>query len=109
MFWGFYDCFWRSVSSLFALTRTAAWDRAIGELSYPVYICHILIMAVIDRAVGMQVAAAVGPAGWLALNITSVMAFSWACVRFIQMPFDALRYRIAFGRRHPTTAAARPA
>ena len=32
-----------SVPYLFKLTRNMAWDRYLGELSYPLYICHFLI------------------------------------------------------------------
>jgi peptidoglycan/LPS O-acetylase OafA/YrhL len=35
------------VPSLFALTRNIAWDRAIGELSYPVYLVHFQILQVL--------------------------------------------------------------
>ena len=32
-----------TVPYLFKLTRNLAWDRYLGELSYPLYICHFLI------------------------------------------------------------------
>ncbi len=35
------------VPYLFALTRNLTWDRAIGELSYPVYLVHFQILQVL--------------------------------------------------------------
>ena len=48
------------VPRLFELTRNIAWDRYLGELSYPLYICHFLVGWIMLPA---TVASAYGIAG----------------------------------------------
>jgi peptidoglycan/LPS O-acetylase OafA/YrhL len=42
------------IPALFLKTSRLSLDRFIGELSYPLYLCHILLISIID-AVGPQV------------------------------------------------------
>jgi peptidoglycan/LPS O-acetylase OafA/YrhL len=37
---------------VFKLTKHVRWDRAVGELSYPVYLCHFLVLAVLEAMNG---------------------------------------------------------
>lgn len=72
-----------SVPYLFKLTRNMAWDRYLGELSYPFYICHFLI-------------------GWMVLPETVSGAYVCALLslglatqlyRWIERPIDRWRQR----------------
>jgi peptidoglycan/LPS O-acetylase OafA/YrhL len=46
--WCFYALVTAAVPGLFLLTRKTAVDRFIGELSYPIYLVHILVIWVLD-------------------------------------------------------------
>ena len=81
---------------LFDLTKDNSIDGRIGDLSYPVYMCHMLVMGLLQ-----QLVAPVGSLGtdwlWVAWNV------SWVCVgaaildRLIAAPID--RWRKRFGAR----------
>jgi peptidoglycan/LPS O-acetylase OafA/YrhL len=67
----------------FAMTRGQAWDNRLGELSYPLYICHW---------------AFVGPAQrlgrWAPLGAAlAALACALLLVRFVERPVDAFRQR----------------
>jgi peptidoglycan/LPS O-acetylase OafA/YrhL len=44
----FYFVIFISVPFIFILTKRSRWDRMIGELSYPIYISHILMILVLN-------------------------------------------------------------
>lgn len=93
--WLYFALLTLALPSLFRLTKNSKLDRNIGELSYPVYISHILIMGTIDTLFGVQGFDTLGKGGWLILNVTSVMLFSWLCIKVIGEPFDRLRHALA--------------
>jgi peptidoglycan/LPS O-acetylase OafA/YrhL len=69
------------VPRLFELTRNIAWDRYLGELSYPLYICHFLVGWI------MLPATVAGAYGSLALSLaTSVVLYRW-----VEYPIDQWR------------------
>lgn len=39
-----------SIPALFAFSSRFKWDRAIGELSFPIYICHTLVLHCIEAS-----------------------------------------------------------
>lgn len=43
----FYGVLCLSLPFIFALTKDIGWDRLIGELSYPLYLCHILVISIV--------------------------------------------------------------
>jgi len=61
-------------------------DTLIGELSYPVYICHIFIKALIPGVV-------VPPGNWL--YVLTVVAASVMLYVLIDRPIGRLRHRLA--------------
>lgn len=76
-----------AVPALFRQTRTNRWDRLIGELSYPIYISHILIIWVVGHGNYH-----VGKAGFLTVSILTI-ALSYALYRWIDLPMDSFRHR----------------
>ncbi|MFG6486783.1 acyltransferase family protein [Roseateles sp. BYS78W] len=72
---------------LFRLTRSARWDRAIGEYSYPLYLCHVFVFQLFalimapgaSRNVAMIVAA---------IGIAVLLTHS------IDKPVDRYRHRL---------------
>jgi peptidoglycan/LPS O-acetylase OafA/YrhL len=71
---------------LFAATRTQRIDRLLGELSYPVYICHVLIIWVVGTGVF-----AVGRGRFL-LVVALVLLAAAVLYRFVDEPIDRLRH-----------------
>lgn len=84
--WGFELVLALCLPAIFALTRDIVWDRRIGELSYPVYLIHLLILYWLPGELG-------GIRGYYALAVTlvaSALAFA-----IIDRPMDRIRHRLA--------------
>ncbi len=75
-----------ALAPLFALTRGWAADRWIGELSYPIYLSHLLILS--------WLAPVVEPWRGLA-TLVLTLALSAAIMVGIEKPVDRLRQRLA--------------
>ncbi len=84
------------VPRLFELTRNIAWDRYLGELSYPLYICHFLV-------------------GWIMLPATVASAYASLAIslvasivlyRWVESPIDQWR-QSRFERTRQATDGAR--
>ena len=69
------------VPYLFKLTRNLAWDRYLGELSYPLYICHFLI--------GWMVLPETTSGAYISLLLS--LAFSTQLYRWVERPIDRWR------------------
>jgi peptidoglycan/LPS O-acetylase OafA/YrhL len=69
------------VPHLFELTRNLAWDRYLGELSYPLYICHFLIgwMVLPETVSGAYV------------SVLLSLALSTQLYRWVERPIDRWR------------------
>ena len=80
-----------SIPILFAGFSKSTWDNAIGELSYPVYLLHILVGGVLGIALHIHhplIVAAV------------TVIFALGLVRFVEEPvnrYRQLRHRRAVG------------
>jgi peptidoglycan/LPS O-acetylase OafA/YrhL len=75
-----------TLGPIFALTRQLKWDNVLGELSYPIYVVHLLALAV----------AGVAAASWvneLALAIT--VAASIGLVVVIERPAETWRKKLS--------------
>ena len=69
------------VPRLFVLTKNIAWDRYLGELSYPLYICHFLFGWILQPE-----STAVSYVALLLSLVTSVLLY-----RFLERPIDRWR------------------
>jgi peptidoglycan/LPS O-acetylase OafA/YrhL len=81
--------------------RFGAWDRLLGDLSYPTYILHWICVQLIARWLGenfAQLPAAAGFATALAINIAISTAVAYASLRAIGDPIEMLRRWIRDGR-----------
>ncbi len=83
---------------IFALTKSVKWDRWIGELSYPVYICHELVRLAMLKWMPNHVDA---PTFVLLTLIASVLLM--VCV---EQPFERMRARFVERRNRSVGAAA---
>jgi len=73
---------------LFDATKNNKWDRTLGELSYPIYICHVFVkwlLLAVATVIGFK-----GEVNGLILLIASVL-LSWLLYSFVDRPID--RYR----------------
>lgn len=72
----------------FEFQRRSRVDRFIGGLSYPIYICHVLVIAVVERFIG------VGSAGTALVVLVASVATAIVLDRYVGGPVEALRSRI---------------
>ncbi len=79
-------------------SRGRTWDALIGELSYPIYLSHILVYQLLDAHAPVSILK-----GGLVYVITTLI-FSMALYWLVIRPVD--RYRRKFGARIPSDAAA---
>ncbi len=90
------------VPALFSVTKGLHWDRAVGELCYPVYLVHVSIAAMVGEAFRRY---QIPPSyiGWItaAASIMVSVAIVWGVV----IPLDRKRYvlakRLAVGTTEP--------
>lgn len=82
-----------SLPYVFKLTKRARWDRAVGELSYPVYLCHFLVLAVLEAMNGAPLS------GWMkAYAALLVLGFSALLHLAVSRPIDRYRAKLAPSR-----------
>ena len=84
---------------LFKLTKNSALDANIGELSYPIYMCHVLVFGLITWS-PLNDAPIIG-SGWprYILSIVLVIAAAFMLDRLIVLPIDKLRVRFGAKKR----------
>lgn len=97
-----------AIPALFRHTRQSGWDRLIGELSYPIYISHILVIWIVGGGNYR-----VGKAGFLLVSLLTI-ALSYTLYRWIDLPMDRFRHRtlspsLVAEHAHPGRAGALPA
>lgn len=92
--WGLYPFVALGLPSIFAYTKRSSFDRTIGELSYPIYIVHSLVMHVASavlKRVGVQVT------GELLLLL--VVPLSYGLNLYLERPVDAWRQALTERRK----------
>jgi peptidoglycan/LPS O-acetylase OafA/YrhL len=101
LFWNTvpYLLFAAGLPFLFKLTKDKRLDANIGELSYPIYMCHVLIIGLI-RWSPLNTAPFVG-SGWprYALSIALVIAAAFLLDRLVVLPVDQLRLKFGAKKR----------
>lgn len=74
-----------SIPFLFRLTKKMTFDRAIGELSYPIYITHWTVIMVVEYACGRSHLPLIA--------LVATVAVSLALNRFVADPIEGYRQR----------------
>jgi peptidoglycan/LPS O-acetylase OafA/YrhL len=104
-----------AIPALFALTRRSRLDNLVGELSYPLYLCHYPVQGIVYAQLGFLYDAA-HPEIWVALNVLASVAVAVLCAACITRPLDRRRYQITtwlaqhvIGRTASPSAISRPA
>ncbi len=82
-------------------------DKAIGELSYPIYICHAQVILFFDWL--LDGASARQPALFDALVLTGCIGFAALLNALIADPVERLRVRLRAGGREDLSVDPRPA
>jgi len=89
--WGFFSLIALSVPFLFALTKSSAIDRALGNLSYPVYVIHSFVCMVL---VWMGIGKWTDP-GIATVAVTLVV--SVLLHRYLEKPIENMRALVSRG------------
>ncbi len=72
---------------LFHMTRNISLDRSIGNLSYPLYLCHMLVISILSTLPGLS-----GPWFWIAVVAASI-ALAKVTEMLIEVPVERFRER----------------
>lgn len=97
--WGAYLCLALSLPFLFQFSRRYAWDRALGDLSYPVYLIHWPILALMPFLLPSQYLAQ-----WQGLTVAVItVVLSALFASYVEKPLEKIREQRA---RNPSAAAA---
>ena len=84
-----------ALPSLFLVSRHFAFDRWLGELSYPIYLCHLAMLG-IGGAIATTFVGPIEDRGTLSLVlIVATVAIAIAYVHWIDAPFERWRQRRA--------------
>lgn len=68
------------------------FDRYIGELSYPIYITHVIGLFIVQYFIGVDLIRNKPLVFFLALLLTLLL--SWLGYRFVCKPIDDRRYKL---------------
>jgi len=80
-----------SLPILFDWTKCSRFQKWVGDLSYPVYICHILVKWGLFGLAGISQKGAINPPGWLLLLAS--IAFAALLLWLVDYPIDRWRQR----------------
>lgn len=84
--YAFFPCLAIAIPFVFMYTKKSSLDRKIGELSYPVYICHVLMKGLVFLVIGFRENVSVSVA------ILSLI-FAFAANEFLLKRIEAYRQR----------------
>ncbi|SRR5579871_908214 len=88
-FWVFYLAFAASVPVVFAATKDDRLDRAIGEISYPLYLVH----GIVQGAIFFKFGAPQGEAGWTIAALSASVIIAIVLHIFVERPIERTRQR----------------
>jgi peptidoglycan/LPS O-acetylase OafA/YrhL len=94
-----------SLPILFDGTKYSRFQKWVGDLSYPVYICHILVKWGLLGLMGVSKKGVTSPPGWLLL--LGAIALAALLLWLVDHPIDRWRQRrVKSLQRQPRPAAA---
>jgi peptidoglycan/LPS O-acetylase OafA/YrhL len=92
LWWAYFAGLTLGLPLVFAAMKDYKWDRAAGELTYPMYLCHILIIGLFEQFGGQKLFDAVGGRlGWQCMHIATTMAVGWLLIVGVGLPVERLR------------------
>ncbi len=84
-------CLAASIPFIFLQFKSNPWDRYIGDLSYPIYICHTLVVAFMVMFLYPYLPVSWHKISWVGITVIVVL-FSMALLKFISDPIDRYRH-----------------
>jgi peptidoglycan/LPS O-acetylase OafA/YrhL len=87
--WIFYAILSLTLPFLFLLTKNWKTDRLIGELSYPIYISHHLVLILLKPWIWADLSNRLAYFGIATLLITLI--FAWLLWKFVMLPIEKWR------------------
>lgn len=69
---------------IFQAFKNVGWDRWIGELSYPLYLCHLFVLALVIAVTGKES---------VLIGVTASLAMAVLLVLLVEKPVDRWRQR----------------
>jgi peptidoglycan/LPS O-acetylase OafA/YrhL len=78
-----------SIPILFDWTKSSRFQKWVGDLSYPMYVCHIFVKWVLLGLMGVSTKGVTSPHGWLLLICT--IAMSAILLWLVDYPVDKWR------------------
>ena len=88
-FWIAYAIFAIAVPFIFSATKDLGVDRVLGEMSYPLYLSHGLMLVLCFQFAGLERSTLIG----LSVAIVSFIAAAMAMYLCIDLPFERARAR----------------
>ncbi len=88
-FWTFYLLFAASVPIMFAATKGNRFDRALGELTYPLYLVH----GIVQGAIFFKFGAPQGHIGWAIAAVSGSVIAAILLRAFVEQPLESRRRR----------------
>ena len=96
-----YAIFALSIPALFTFGGRLPLERAVGDLSYPIYISHIVTISII-QASGLHTTLPLY--AWLAFNAACIIGLSWLLASATR-PLEAVRHSFRNRARSPARGA----
>ena len=84
--WTFYLYTALMLPFIFECTKSLTWDRWIGELSYPVYISHILVIMIVRDMAKVD-------NYWSEISLLLTLLFSLLLVVYVSSPIEKIRQK----------------
>ena len=82
--WTAYLALTATIPFIFAAFRNVGWDRWLGELSYPLYLCHLFVLSLVITLSGEQS---------VPIGVIASLARATLLVVLIEKPLDRWRQR----------------
>jgi peptidoglycan/LPS O-acetylase OafA/YrhL len=84
--WLFLGGLFFSLPALLRFSSDHAWDRRIGEVSYPLYLSHVLVIGWLHHA-----SSGLGEWSFSLLALVTAFVLSYALYRLVDIPMERLR------------------
>ena len=87
----YYGCFFGTLPFVFLLTKRSRWDAKVGELSYPIYMVHFIILFLVPRLLSK---AHLPVESWeIPAEVVSVLLAAAFLVKAVVEPIERIRQR----------------
>src|SRR4029079_19108006 len=85
-----------AIAVIFLGAKDWAWDRKLGDLSYPIYLTHLLILDWASPRIS-------DPNALFVCTLIGTLALSTALLVLVDWPIDRMRHRLTKARErlHP--------